>query len=266
MVKKYLMIPTAAISLITALFSSVITVNAKSYIDDRMQRVYNLSPYAVRQGFEKSQWDIEVIGDQQLNYSYGDGNEGDDLTLAGVTVYEISTIYLSDQGTLAENALNHEMGHFFDYSYYQLTGVLPSQTNQFSFIYTQEGVESEIYEPYTVSSQAEYFAQSYKYYCEDKEDLGLFYPQTYAYINDLVSDYEGLMKRGCEPVFYDIEQVKTTPDEQINSWPVNYTADNSEKRISFRNEGILQSSIVSEQSQTTVPYEESKRKITIIYN
>lgn len=205
MIKKYLFksFISAAVTVSCALFMPF-TSQARINIPDYLYAHYELSPNCVKTTFERDGWDLEFVSGNELNSLYGHGSFADlGYEIAGVTVYDIKTIYLSDNYGYAETSLNHEMGHYLDYSYYTYFGIQPSKTDTFYYIYSQEAQESYLYEDYELSDITEYFAQSYWSYVEDKVDLGTFYPMTYEYIDEIVADYEKAVNDGDEPIFDD---------------------------------------------------------------
>jgi len=240
---RHHLIQLVAIAIVSILIPSI-KADASTNIDSNLQSIYELSPESVRKTFEENKWDIEVVNSDQLSGLYGSRlGDTEGHTLAGVTVYEISTIYLSDKENFSDMALNHEMGHYFDYNYYQLTGVLPSKSTQFSYVYTQEAYISDLFEEYTISTPSEYFAQAFKLYCEEKDKLGAYYPLTYKFIDDLVKDYDGMVNDGMQPIYNDQSVITAN----------NLATDLKQRYNPYDNNTV------------SIPYEESVRKITIKY-
>lgn len=174
---------------LTSQFASV-TSYAKINIPDNLKKHYELSAECVKDSFEKEGWDLEYVSANELNNLYATGyyaEEGYDI--AGVTVYDLKTIYLSNKEGYAENSLNHELGHYLDFGYYTYYGIQPSQTEEFNEIFKKEAAASPLFSAYEIDDTLEYFAQSYRQYSENKEDLALFYPETYKYIDKIVDGY-----------------------------------------------------------------------------
>ena len=193
---------TAAFAVLSAITLNPLTAHAKVSLPDNLYEHYDKQPETIKQIFDEDGWDLEVVSGNELNYLYGQGafyENGYDIS--GVTVYDIKIIYLSDLPGYAEVSLNHEMGHFLDYSYYTYYGIQPSTTDEFYYIYTQESAPSYLYEDYELSDISEYFAQSYWSYVEDKQDFALFYPMTYQYLENVILDYETAVYNGFGRVY-----------------------------------------------------------------
>ena len=198
---KVLKTLSAALAITIGLTIMPVTSFAKVIVSDDIYEHYKLSPESVRKSFEDDDWDLQTVKGSELNFLYGKGdfyNNGYDIS--GVTVYQIRTIYLSDSPGFAQIALNHEMGHFVDYSYYQYYGIQPSQTTDFYRIYNAEAAFSKLYENYELSDITEYFAQSYWSYVEDKESLQKFYPRTYEYMEMIIDDFDAAIANGFNRV------------------------------------------------------------------
>lgn len=192
----------AAFAVLSAITLNPFTAYAKVSLPDNLHEHYEKQPETIRQIFDEDGWDLEVVSGNELNYLYGQGSFYENgYDISGVTVYDIKTIYLSDSPGYAEVSLNHEMGHFLDYSYYTYFGVQPSKTDEFYYIYTQESAPSYLYEDYELSDISEYFAQSYWSYVEEKEDFALFYPMTYQYLDNVILDYEAAVDNGFNRIY-----------------------------------------------------------------
>ena len=178
---------------------------------DSIYGIYEMSPYSIRQTFEQTGWDMQLTSATWLDDVYGSG----DGSIAGVTIYDTRTIYLSDSGNLAYMAANHEMGHYFDYVYGLVYGMMPSQTPDFEYIYEQEGYVDSYYEDYIIDSKLEYFAQSYKFFCED---LGALKdrPLTYTYMLSLIQNFDDLFNQG----FTVTENLSILPKELLPVRPI----------------------------------------------
>jgi len=186
-----------------------LNASAQTLIGDDLMETYYEAPEELREEFESSGWDMEIASSNYLNRTYGSG-EGD---VAGVTVYGIKTIYLSDNDEYADLALNHEMGHYFEYAYATYFGIVLSETNEFYYIYQNEAALSDLFSDYTISTSSEYFAEAYKWYCEDPSSLAYLYPNTYAYINEAQAEFETAVNSGEEPEY--IISSDSMPNEPV---------------------------------------------------
>lgn len=167
------------------------TAEAKVSLPDELKSTYELTPDYIRYTFENEGWDLECVDGMEINKAYADGEYTDKgYEIAGVTVYDIKTIYLSDNSRYAETALNHEIGHYLDYSYYTYYGIQPSVTDEFVEIYNEEAAISYMFESYELSDTREYFAQSYREFLHNNDALSKFYPKTYNYILRIIDDYQ----------------------------------------------------------------------------
>ena len=242
MLKRALLTTTAAFVVSLSLTNLSLTAYAKVSLPDYLYEHYEKQPECVKTSFETDNWDLELAEGYELNRLYGQGdfyNNGYDIS--GVTVYDIKTIYLSDFTGYAEVSLNHEMGHFVDYSYYTYYGIQPSTTDEFYYIYNVEANKSYLYEDYELSDISEYFAQSYWSYVEDPDDLRLFYPMTYSYIDNIVYGIDAAVANGFNRIYDDKcfmmggERISSVP--QSTSYAVKYNEET--KKINIKNIPIL---------------------------
>jgi len=162
---------------------------AQTNIDSSLNTIYSNVPYEIRASFDNDGWNMDVVDAQTLNALYGYG-QGD---IAGITVYDDKAIYLSSNRGYAKQAINHEMGHYFEDAYLRYFGVTLSQTPEFANIYSSEAHTSKLFSSYTLSSYEEYFAQAFKGFCDNPYALSKQYPNTYNYIlsayNNFAANY-----------------------------------------------------------------------------
>lgn len=182
---------SAGLILSICLFPTTIMAQAKVNIPDELKNTYELTPDYIRYTFENEGWDLECVNGMEINKAYGYGEYTDKgYEIAGVTVYDIKTIYLSDNSRYAETSLNHEIGHYLDYSYYTYYGIQPSMTDEFLEIFNEEAAISYMFESYELSDVREYFAQSYREFLHNNDALSKFYPRTYNYMLRIIDDYQ----------------------------------------------------------------------------
>ncbi len=173
------------------LLPTTVMSQAKVNIPDDLRNTYELTPDYIRYEFENEGWDLECVDGKEINKVYGYGEYTDKgYEIAGVTVYDIKTIYLSDNTRYAETSLNHEIGHYLDYSYYTYYGIQPSMTEEFNEIFKEEAAISYMFESYELSDVREYFAQSYREFLHNNDALSRFYPKTYNYMLRIIDDYQ----------------------------------------------------------------------------
>ena len=189
----HLLMPILILSLIMPIRAEA-AVNLSA--NDALLSVYTMSPYSVRSTFEQTGWDLRVTDGGVLNTLFG-AESGD---VAGVTVYDEMAIYLSDYGNYSFMSINHEMGHYFDYVNGLLDGKLPSRTDDFLYVFKEEGYADQFFEDYMVTNSSEYFAQAYKYVCENPEALSTR-PLTYSYFLSLIHKFDQRYNEG----FYIVE-------------------------------------------------------------
>ena len=188
-----------AISLILV-FSNAQTVNAQTILTKEVAESYQLVPSEIRSSISKSGWKIVMVDSAMLDQKFGGDDLKDGLCVAGTTIYDEKTIYLSDKESLAREAITHEVGHFVDYEYSTYYGYLPSQAEMLYYIYTSEK-NSDMIGDYCKESEVEYFAQAFKLYCEAPNDLMANCPNTYAYICEILSDLYAAYRQGTEPQY-----------------------------------------------------------------
>ncbi|AOZ97883.1 anthrax toxin lethal factor-related metalloendopeptidase [Butyrivibrio hungatei] len=200
--KKTLKISVISIITSISLFVSlhIIAIAAVS-LDQDIYSTYQYSPQIIREQFEKEGWNISVMEGSKLDSTYGPTiglQKG--YSIAGITIYKEKSIYLSSYDDYAVCSCNHEMGHFFDYTYmvYKKGGTLPSKSKEFYKLYGEELIrktDSGLFIDYERCGVDEYFAQAYKYYCEDPTSLKKYYPNTYTYIENLLITYDSIRNK-----------------------------------------------------------------------
>jgi len=205
-IKKILSLAAGLVIALTPL-----KVSAETSIDSGLMELYYEAPEELREEFESTGWDLLTASSAYLNRTYGSG-VGE---VAGVTVYGLKTIYLTDNSEYADDALNHEMGHYFEYAYATYFGIVLSETNEFYSIYQSEASVSDMFSEYTVSTSAEYFAEAFKWYCEEPASLSYLYPDTYDYISEAEEEFATAINDG-ETARYSI-YAETMPDEPIGN-------------------------------------------------
>ena len=174
------------VNVITAYASCPISKSTDSSASAEAEKYYNMLPSGVRNAFESKGWHIEITDVASVNYIstlYGGFALGG--YVAGFTESYSKVIMLSD--TDAGSAMNHEMGHFFDY----ISGHI-SESNTFASIYNAEASSLDGGDnSYAQSDQTEYFAEAYREYIECAGYLKNTCPQTYAFIDGYMQAYGG---------------------------------------------------------------------------
>ena len=147
---------------------------------------YNMLPSGVRNAFESKGWHVEISDVISVNYIsalYGGFALGG--YVAGFTESYSKVIMLAD--TDAGAAMNHEMGHFFDY----ISGRV-SESSTFEAIYNAEASSFDGgSNAYASSNVNEFFADAFREYVECAGYLKKNCPQTYSFIDGYVSSYGG---------------------------------------------------------------------------
>lgn len=185
---------SALVLSLALIFGNSQVVNAQTILSKEVAEGYQLVPAEIRNELNKSGWKITTVESSTLNRRFGNGLK-DGQNVAGTTIYDEKTIYITDKDSLAREAITHEMGHFVDYDYNTYYGYLPSQTEMFFYIFSTEA-ESEIIEEYCSESEVEYFAQAFKLYCEAPNDLYANCPMTHAYIEEILADLNNAYSNG----------------------------------------------------------------------
>ena len=177
----------------TAFASCPINSSTSESASAEAREYYNLLPQGVKDMFETKGWKIEISDLVAVNY-YGSIYGGFSLEgyIAGYTDSEAKEIVLADTDTGA--ALNHEMGHFFDYN----VGMV-SASQEFAKIFKAEVSSFDKgNNTYSYTDASEFFAEAFREYVECAGYLKKTCPQTYAFIDDLVADYGGTTTLGVK--------------------------------------------------------------------
>ncbi len=171
--------------------SCPITSSTSTSASIEAEKYYNMLPSALRSKFESQGWEImisDVTSVNMMSAMYGGFSLGG--YVAGFTESYSKIIMLADSD--AGSAMNHEMGHYFDY----LQG-RTSDSKQFSDIYKAEstlldGGSNE----YAKSETSEYFAEAFREYIECAGYLKNTCSRTYSYIDGLMAAYGGTSTNG----------------------------------------------------------------------
>ncbi|WP_049945261.1 anthrax toxin lethal factor-related metalloendopeptidase [Butyrivibrio sp. AC2005] len=149
------------------------------------EEYYNKLPQGVRNAFESYGWRVIITDVFKVNYIsalYNGAPKGG--YVAGYTETLSKSIVLAN--TDAGAAINHEMGHFFDYI---LAGNV-SESQEFYSIYSAECANFDGGgNSYAMSDPTEYFAEAFREYVECAGYLKARCPDTYAVLDGLVSPY-----------------------------------------------------------------------------
>lgn len=155
------------------------------------EKYYNMLPAALRNQFESEGWEIMISSVAAVNLaSAALGGVSGAGYVAGFTHSLSKMIMLAD--TDAGRAVNHEMGHYFDYS----SGMV-SDSAGFIDIFQSEAVAFDGgNNDYAVSDSGEFFAEAFREYIECAGYLKRTCPRTYDYINGLMITYGGTQTEG----------------------------------------------------------------------
>lgn len=151
------------------------------------EEYYNKLPQGVRDAFESGGWKVIITDIFKVNFvsALYNGVPSGGYS-AGYTEFASKSIVLTN--TDAAGAMNHEIGHYFDY---MLAGQI-SSTDSFISIYNDEKTSfDEGTNDYAMSDPAEYFAEAFREYIECAGYLKKCCPSTYTTLNNLVSPYGG---------------------------------------------------------------------------
>ena len=163
--------------------------------------VYNKIPASIRLQYELNHNSITFFSSKQRR----DNVIGMYTALDGLE----ASIMLSDHELLGAYALAHEIGHYFDDVVYKDEEILlqekryghqvfryvtrgkrsRSEEADFVAIYQQEANQNSLVTQYEKSDSTEYFAGSFKAYVDTPEQLQLVAPSTYAFIDQLVEEF-----------------------------------------------------------------------------
>ncbi len=147
---------------------------------------YNMLPSALRAQFESEGWTIMIKDVASVNLaSAALGGVASGGYVAGFTHSLSRMIILAD--TDAGGAMNHEMGHYFDYS-----KGMPSERSLFLDIFASEkGRFDGGSNSYANSDSNEYFAEAFREYVECAGYLKRTCPRTYSFIDGYMISYGG---------------------------------------------------------------------------
>lgn len=184
----------STVSFTTSVFAAIpIAETTSDTYNSEAETYYNMLPSGIREAFESQGWTIHIKDIDTVNaeaVSLG-ANLSEDEYVAGFTETNSKTIVLVDQYT--GYALNHEMGHYVDIVLNNET----SQSDTFSAIYASEkdlldGGSND----YAQTDSSEYFAEAFREYIECAGYLQSTCPETYEYIDSIVSQYGGTTTLG----------------------------------------------------------------------
>ena len=135
-------------------------------------------PENVRQYLEDRGWTF-ICSAQSFGKRYGYTG-----SILALTVYKDKVIYV-DNRKKAESAIVHEVGHAIDYSY-----GFTSNSQAFNDIFAVEHNNvSSFWKTHhsNTDTAVEYFAEAFQIYVQQPENLQTYCPQTYEYIQNIVS-------------------------------------------------------------------------------
>ncbi len=164
-----------------------ITSSTSDALSTSVSQRYSMLPSSVSTCFENCGWQIIIVDNASIN-SFAGIQLPEGYGLSGCTKFSAKTIALSNISDFSYTSINHEVGHFVD-------GVLSTRNGEtaaslrsdFQTIYQAE--KSSISDPYYTANATEYFAESFKAYVENPTAMQQSAPQTYTYINNIVSTY-----------------------------------------------------------------------------
>ena len=135
-------------------------------------------PENVRQYLEDRGWTF-ICSAQSFGKRYGYTG-----SILALTVYNDKVIYI-DNRKKAEPSIVHEVGHAIDYSY-----GFTSNSQEFNDIFAVEHNNvSSFWKTHhnNTDTAVEYFAEAFQIYVQQPENLQTYCPQTYDYIQNIVS-------------------------------------------------------------------------------
>lgn len=152
------------------------------------ERYYNMLPSALRSQFESEGWEIMISSVTAVNLaSAAFGGIPGLGYVAGFTHPLSKMIILSD--TDAGGAMNHEMGHYFNYSI-----GMASESDLFQDIFREEASNLDGgANDYAMSDTGEYFAEAFREYIECAGYLKSCCPRTYSFIDGYMIGYGGTL-------------------------------------------------------------------------
>lgn len=155
------------------------------------EKYYNMLPAALRNQFEADGWEIMISSVAAVNLaSAAFGGVSGAGYVAGFTHSLSRMIMLAD--TDAGGAMNHEMGHYFDYS----LGTVSDSPNFLDIYQSEAAVFDGGKNDYASSDSGEFFAEAFREYIECAGYLKRTCPRTYDYIDGLMISYGGTQTEG----------------------------------------------------------------------
>ena len=126
-----------------------------------------------------SGWDI-ILTDEDFGYE-----NGFDMSICGLTLYDDKTIYVSASNWAIRRSTIHEVGHALDYEL-----GYPSDTKEFREIFEEEKYNftdcTSIGDNHEISDVYEYFASVYQNMILDYEETAAEVPKTVNFIETLI--------------------------------------------------------------------------------
>lgn len=192
--KKIRMIIVLLCSLMLVNYSSIVSyascpISESNDVDAsaEAEKYYNMLPGALRSQFESEGWEILIKDVASVNLACAalGGPVGGGGYVAGFTHSFSRMIILSN--TDAGGAMNHEFGHYFDFSKGKA-----SDSSLFQDIYANEKTSfDDGSNDYAMSGSGEYFAEAFREYVECAGYLKITCPRTYNFIDGYMSAYGG---------------------------------------------------------------------------
>ena len=182
----------------SSLEPGVYFVQKEGNVDDswiiKAEIEYRKIPKEIREDFEKNSNGEIFVTDKDLAKEYGFKYNIMGIYTEKKKHYEGSEEILWYQGTIkvedreeAMTALIHEIGHYIDYTHDTI-----SETEEFKGIKAEEVGELAYYfkpNKGNYKNTEEYFAESFKYYILEPEELEKRCPKTFRYIDKIVKSY-----------------------------------------------------------------------------
>lgn len=175
-----------SISSVTAYASCPISESNDADASAEAEKYYNMIPSSLRAQFESEGWEILIKDVASVNLASAalGGTVGGGY-VAGFTHSLSRMIILSN--TDAGGAINHEFGHYFDYS-----KGMASDSALFQDIYANEKSSfDDGSNDYAMSDAGEYFAEAFREYVECAGYLKSTCPRTYSFIDGYMIAYGG---------------------------------------------------------------------------
>lgn len=141
---------------------------------------YEKLPQNIKDYFTEKQLLIYVT-DKNLDKYFFEGQYG---SVQGCADWEKIEIYIEDREKACKNSTLHECGHILDFCLNW-----SSSTKEFQNIYLKEKDNAKkIMTNHCVSSELEYFAESFLFFINKQNELKKYCPDTYQYINNIVNE------------------------------------------------------------------------------